>query len=502
MKSTPETDQKLSWTWLVILFSFALATRLPGLNAMGNVWDEYFYYDASRSYLHAITERRIDPDAWRSNFEHPPLGKYVYFPGIAWNWLVQPDTRDVYTGPRAVSALLGSITVVIVYLIGRRFWNERIGIAAGVIYGILPPVVAYSKIIDLDVSMSLWFTLAGYWLLAWLEDHRDRSLWWSTVFAGLAIASKFNAALFGLVIAVALIADRTAAIRAGRVWQFPTPIIWSPILIGGLLFVSWPWLWTDPIGQFQATLGHWSGTVRELYLGVYQTPGAEYFVLHFLVGTPIVVLILASLGLHQSKRSWTARDWMVLSWLIAPFAISFYHLRQDHLRYVLPAFPALALFAAVGLWRLTDWLTNRWSVARWLVPTMVAGSLVWTMIWIHPYYLNYYNPLVGGTNGVVAHERFELGFYGEGIKEATEFVNRTAPAGATIHYEVIPDDAPYLDRPRLVRMDTPPGADYLIVNANALHDPAKRANFSLDGYRLAYEVKAAGAPFVWVYQKN
>jgi 4-amino-4-deoxy-L-arabinose transferase-like glycosyltransferase len=469
---------------------------------MGNVWDEYFYYDASRSYLHAIVERRIDPDAWRSNFEHPPLGKYVYFPGIAWNQLTQPDAEDSYAGPRAVSALLGSITVVVIYLMGRRFWNERIGIAAAAITAVLPPMVAYSKIIDLDVSMVLWFTLAGYWLLAWLDDHRDRSLWWSTVFAGLAIASKFNAALFGLVVLTALVADRIQASRANRSWRVPRPIWWSPLVVSGILFVSWPWLWSDPIGQFQATLSHWSGTVRELYFGAYRTPGTEYFVLHFLVGTPLIVLILATLGIVQSRRSWTDRHWVVLTWLVAPFAISFYHLRQDHLRYVLTAFPALAIFAAIGLWQLTDWLTGRWQAARWIAPVLVAGSLAWTIVRAHPYYLNYYNPFVGGTHGVVAHERFELGFYGEGIKEATEFVNRTAPAGATVHYEVIPDDAPYLDRPRLVRQDTPPGATYLITNTNALHDPTKRDNFSLEGYHEVYAVRAAGAPFVWVYQKN
>jgi len=227
-----------------------------------------------------------------------------------------------------------------------------------------------------------------------------------------------------------------------------------------------------------------------------------YFIVHFLAGTPLVALALIAMGIWQRRTYRDRRYWTLALFLIAPFGISFFHLRQDHLRYVLTAYSAGALLAAIGLDRIIGWLQSRWGVPALVPIGITLGSLVWSLAWIHPYYLNYYNPLAGGTKGVVAHQRFEIGFYGEGIREATDYINHTAPNGATVHYEVIPDDAPYLDRPRLIRQDVPPGADYLITNTNAMNSPAKRSHFSLEGYHIVYEVQAAGAPFVWVYRRD
>jgi hypothetical protein len=88
-------------------------------------------------------------------------------------------------------------------------------------------------------------------------------------------------------------------------------------------------------------------------------------------------------------------------------------------RYLLPAWPALAVLAAAGWTRLLTWLaaTRRGAPhAARLGPglaLLVAGGLGLTLLWYTPYYLAYFNPLLGG--GTTARHVLLVG-WGEGME--------------------------------------------------------------------------------------
>jgi 4-amino-4-deoxy-L-arabinose transferase-like glycosyltransferase len=483
--------------WLAaVVFVLSLGIRLWGLNAAGNVWDEYFYYDAMRDYVRNIIALDFNPEHWKSNLEHPPAGKYAYAPALIWNHTVQVSDRDAYHAPRFMAALYGAATVVVVFLIGVAFFGLDVGLIAALIYGLLPAVISYDKILSLDAPMVFWFTLAMYYFYRWLENRRVGTLWLATLVAGLAAISKFNALLIFPVFLTPIAIEQWPKFRKSGEVTLPLPILVFPLIVGAMLVLLFPWLWANTLDHFLAMLNHWGGHIFELFLGRDQEAPPTYFLVHFLVGTPLLVLVLQGLGVWQVARLRTVQYWTLLAWFVAPFLFSFYHLRQDHLRYIVAAFPAVALLAGIGL----SVFVERWPKLKLVSWGVLAIYLLLIVRSVHPYYLNYYNELVGGAKGVAAQHLFNLGFYGDGIKEATEFVNKNAVDGATVHYEVVPDDAPYLDRPRLLRLDVV-GADYLIVNSNALADPRKKAAADTTGYRLVHEVKAADAPFVWVYQR-
>ena len=50
---------------------------------------------------------------------------------------------------------------------------------------------------------------------------------------------------------------------------------------------------------------------------------------------------------------------------------------------------------------------------------------------IHPYYLDYYNEVVGGPSGAWEARLFETGWWGEGMDRAVAWVNDNAPEKAT-----------------------------------------------------------------------
>ena len=116
-------------------------------------------------------------------------------------------------------ALMGVVSVVLVYDMTRRRWGRVAGSVAGFAMATTPIAVAVSRhnnpdaLLVLSCTAALWFTLRA------LEDGRTRPLVWAGVFVGLGFEAKMGAALLvlpGLVAAWMWVAPRgrAAALRS------------------------------------------------------------------------------------------------------------------------------------------------------------------------------------------------------------------------------------------------------------------------------------------------
>lgn len=129
-------------------------------------------------------------------------------------------------------------------------------------------------------------------------------------------------------------------------------------------------------------------------------------------------------------------------------------------RYLLPVWPALEILAAVGLTALWRYLTQVWQVRNKPSPLLTArlsqfGMPVLAVLFglplalYHPYYLAYFNPLLGG--GPVA-ERVMLVGLGEGMDQVGAWL-RTRPdlkRGDVLSWTA-PNLAPFVPKEVLVR---------------------------------------------------
>jgi 4-amino-4-deoxy-L-arabinose transferase-like glycosyltransferase len=107
-------------------------------------------------------------------------------------------------------------------------------------------------------------------------------------------------------------------------------------------------------------------------------------------------------------------------------------------RYTLPSWPALLVLSAAGwrwlLWDGLEWLRRRWpSVGLGAWPgvrgALLVGLLALEIIPLarfHPYYLSYYNPLLGG--GPAAQQALLIG-WGEGMDQAGAYLSRRPDIG-------------------------------------------------------------------------
>ena len=111
-----------------------------------------------------------------------------------WQSLNQVTPTDFYLWGRAVTALMGTATVLLVYLIGMRWGTRYAALAAGLL-AVMPIHVRESHYILTDVPVTFFVTLT--FLLSLRAHERERAWGFALagVAAGLATATKYPGAL-------------------------------------------------------------------------------------------------------------------------------------------------------------------------------------------------------------------------------------------------------------------------------------------------------------------
>ncbi len=478
-----------------LLGGVAVAVRAWAIPIQDVLWDELAYLISGDHMVRNAMLGDWSKEAFRFNFEHPPVAKWIYGVG---------GLLGGHAGARALGASLQGVAVAFTYGLGRLLFRRPLVAATGAgVLCFLPHVVGHGRLSGLE-SPVLFFTSAstlalGCWVRSIHVGHpRHGIIGWAAFVAVLGMGARMTAIwTLGLVFLVGVGTYRRA-LRRGLV---VTPIASAlGVAVGMLaLFALWPWLWDEPIEAFKGVVERW-GTQHptEYFRGVDRAPPpAEFYAAAFLATTPESVLLLGLVGtvVGLARRGWRAGTLLVLGALLLPFGQSLSSFRQDLARYVVQAWPALAILAALGVEQLGRWAGERWP--RWggrLGPAAalaVVGHVAVSLALVEPYPLDYFNDAVGGPYGVFCAKGFELAWWGEGIGEATDYVNRIAPEGATVRLEVEPRDT----RPPL-RADLRPTrgkADFVVANhyKYRLRRPA--------GCTAIHRVTVRGAPLVEVF---
>jgi hypothetical protein len=276
----------------------------------------------------------------------------------------------------------------------------------------------------------------------------------------------------------------------------------AALLVGLLL---WPRLWTDPVGHLQAAWDKLSKPhTPEPFLGdITAEPSRIYFLVYLYATAPLGLLLAAAAGLVRAGARRERALLLVGLWLAVPLLISASPVRQDGVRYILPALLPLALLAAAGI----DWLAGR-APAAWRARAFAGGAaalglyLLITCVRIQPYYLDYYGEQVGGPGGVAAAGRFEIAWWGEGMAEAIDYVDREVPAGARVHRCVEPYEHLAWLRGDLWEGTPLASSDWVLVYQPLLRGTTAAPPCPVPReFDLVHEVTAQGAPLARVYRR-
>jgi 4-amino-4-deoxy-L-arabinose transferase-like glycosyltransferase len=117
--------------------------------------------------------------------------------GGAWGSLDQAPVEAFYLWARAVTALFGVATVLLVFHVAMR-WGARYALLAAGLMAVLPAHVRESHYVLTDVPLTFFVTLTLLLSLRAHERGTAVAFLWAGAAAGLATATKYNGALAAL----------------------------------------------------------------------------------------------------------------------------------------------------------------------------------------------------------------------------------------------------------------------------------------------------------------
>jgi len=469
--------------WIYILiFLVALIPRVLVALSLEMTWDEGAYAVYGGIIVQNLARFNFSSYAWNFS-DHPTLlptffglsyAMYAFIAVIIQHGLIL-NLDKLYEaavalvfGEKALFAfrlpmvILGAISCVVTYILSvDMFGDRRGGLIAAFTLAFTPLFVALTSLAALDGGVSVFYTLT-IWLF-----YRAFKLK-STIYmilSGISLGLTFSCMLTGFgVLPVVLLWSLMISIQNLKKKE-PTQIKWYwylllwPLLGLTIFYAFWPWLWGDPINRFLKNVGFFSSVAEGrwndfgFYFGISALRPDFYFVMLFL-NTPLILIILYLIGLCDGLLSPKKRECSLLLvlWVIIPVGILSlpYIIKTNGTRTIVFVYPALSILCGNGACWVIDRIKKvlrlgardfaphnkiRYHFKKGDMPGIVCAGLIMSLILaecisIHPYYLDYFNQTVGGMQG--AKDHFEVGYWGEGMAEAIDYIDANAPKQSTI----------------------------------------------------------------------
>ncbi|MFM2309006.1 MAG: hypothetical protein RLY87_1127 [Chloroflexota bacterium] len=417
--------------------------------AIGLTWDEPAYMQAAQSY-HTWYTRLCDESAliltqplidayWSANHEHPPLVK-IWYALVATPLVEAWGVIDAYrTAAMLLStALVTMLAISLVRVIG--LWSALAGV---LLLLALPRVFFHLHVAALDVPGALAY-IAGILFFWHLRNRRERRF--DVLFGiiwGLGIATKINAAFVLPAVGLWwLITDRR--------WFTARRIVVASGIGVGVFFVSWPWLWVDPIRRSTEylrwiTVDHWQ--IPQWFLGQSVLPPPWYFApVMAVMTTPalylILVMVLPFIALPPQRSYLTMLGIGAILPLVALMGSTTVY---DNERLFLATFPLVAALAGISLTRLAQLWSRGVALDRRIWSVVLSCVLIVPLfqsyvLW--PHLLSYYSTVIGGLHGA---QRISMDhtYWNETYADALTYLDTYAPAQATIWIEPWSYDVPH-----------------------------------------------------------
>jgi hypothetical protein len=253
--------------------------------------------------------------------------------------------------------------------------------------------------------------------------------------AGIILGLTVSIRIFGVWAGV-LVAGYMAWKSGRKTWSILTTYALIAIIA---MYLTWPYLWPDPIGHFLETVQimsqhPWPGNV--LFNGATYPANdlpASYLplLLAIQLTEPVWLLFFAGVGVSVFgllRKQYEQRELLALTlaWFLLPL-VTFIILRPtlyDNFRQTFFIVPPIFFMGGLAFDQIRRPIWQAALIALVILPGLIAS------VRLHPYEYVYYNQFIGGADAAV--DRFELEYWATSYREAAREANRIAPSNANV----------------------------------------------------------------------
>jgi hypothetical protein len=533
--------------WAVLTFLLALAPRLPGLGTFLTSDEHTNLYWAGSQFVEGLLSGNLSLTYWH------------FYPGVTMSWLetaglaaawalgrlngsatetlaqfVRRPILDLIVAARLPYALLTAAAAAGFYLLARRLLGHRTALLGALFIAFDPFFLAHSRVAHGDASVAAFMGLSALALFAYLQAGEIRRRWLvaSAIFGGLAALTKAPGQLMAPFVILVGAGDwLLRSRRAGRPnWRLAGRWAVDLTVWGGVaafLFVAlWPAMWADPAGVIARMLSETFGKVEAGHLVFFMgqptlDPGPWFYpYVTFFRLTPVTligmlasgILIIARLGgrLWRRTQALAPADYAAaLLWFFVAVLLLFGDLspkKQD--RYLLPVYPILDMLAAFACVEVGQYAVRgpqyvsqakHYALRIAFLSLLIFHAL--PVFTVYPYYLAYFNPLLGGLPHAI--ETTLVG-WGEGMEQVAAYLNQQ-PGAERLYVASVPSQTllPFFKGTgeNLYTNDVALRADRVVLYISEVQRlaPSPEIVRYFRAMEPEHTVYVEGAPYAWIY---
>lgn len=317
---------------LSIIILIALLLRLPNLNA-NFAGDEIDIVGPARHFSIGSDFRVFnycngDPNY---NYTHPPVRILLY---SAWASLFGFSNIAM----RALSTIFGLASILIIYLLGKELYSEKIGLMAAFLAAVSRYHIYGSNIVNTDTGHFMFTTSAAVlFFIIYLKRGKNTNLAYSIIFSTISMLTKFSTVIIFIPMLVGAYFYKKKTITTTTII---TIVVLSFTLLFGISQLLDKSIFEQP---FRTFVEYSTGTspITQTYImnKIFNLAAISWQMTPFFA----ILLLFALYKVNKDKNFLILSSWLVLGFLIvaAPY-------RQDSQRFFLmmlaPAFILTAKF--------------------------------------------------------------------------------------------------------------------------------------------------------------
>jgi hypothetical protein len=369
--------------------------------------DAHFWYTRTQNFVNALQTGRLNETyqnakpgvsvMWLSGLSLETFlnlyEKVFHFRPLIW-------THDtfylVHFSIIAPLVTVGLVSVLLLYFLGQKFMDKRV-LALGIMLLVLQPFyVGISRNFHSDhVLMAFMLMSVVLWIYYLRVSKRFVFAILSGIAAGMAFLSK-SAAIF-LIPYIGFVLFVDYLFYQGKIFKYAKDYLVWFLSCAAAFFALFPATWLKPIeilrrifiyeGVYLATIGRDGVNPFWYYAEPVVRILTPVFLIAFILG---VLFVIGNLRDYERKKRYNV---VLIFGFVFFFFLQMSLVKQKMDRYLLPAFPFMALMGGYGLVHLIEWikglfLKNKFVVEKLLVALFLIANLSY-ILYYFPNYLIY-----------------------------------------------------------------------------------------------------------------
>ncbi|MBI5073483.1 glycosyltransferase family 39 protein, partial [Candidatus Woesearchaeota archaeon] len=425
------------------------------------------------------------------------------------------DADQIYFWTRLMIVLIGVLLGWYIYRLATELYGWKAGLLALLLYVLDPNIITHSTIVQTDIPISAGIFILTYYF--WKYIQQKESLWhWKQIavlgiLVGICFAVKYTGVyVVGFLVILYFVhlalewythehkkeelkddffAKLTGFYHAlsseeGQKELASAGIAFAKILFIGVIilaatygFVNFNWYF---VGFNNVVLHSTEGHPAYLLGMNSQTGWWYYFIVAFLVKTPIATILLIAASLFVFFKTAASKTNTQLKnelFLLVPAALYFILFMLNGinigLRHILPVYPFLFVF--IGSLFHADWklFGEKISLSLKYAPYILGVLLGWLIIaniMIYPYYIAYFNEFTGGPSHGYEYLLDSNLDWGQGLKDTAVWLSDHGYLNQTIRMTYFGSEDPAYRGIKSINTPCAPTPGIVVISVDRVYD--------------------------------